>query len=309
MLELRHAQLLAMSELSVFFNQTNKREDFGKEARQERKRLVNGKTFLVSCHRSLIQNLNDTYLGADVEMSRKNLADAYIKELSIALEKTSNKVDRIREVRRWSRSRLVKEVGVYSGTQRSKSSFVKEVHEYLGIKPSSELDSQVYFCNVIGKWMSSGDVKVTHIIPWSWDCKAMDYAFGSQEKCLESNRNGVCLQRKIERAFDKCEVTIVPVSVENTPTKWKIVVLKDSIANNLFYVDVDPYTNKRVFWKWSDIDGRQLTFFNDNRPARRFLYLRHILALIHAKQNPWLNYRQKVPCGEVWVSSAKSEEH
>ncbi|KAI4157101.1 MAG: hypothetical protein LQ342_008521 [Letrouitia transgressa] len=290
-LELRRAQLLAMSESSTFFNQTNKeKEDFKKEVRQERKRLVTEKTFLLSCHRSLIQDLNDTNLGEDVGLSRQTLVDAYIKELRLALEKASDKIDKTIKVPRWSRKR-----------------FANEVHEYLGTNPPREEGAaKKCFCNVIGDWISIADAKVAHIVPWSWDSKAMDYAFGSQEKCLESKRNGLCLQENVEKAFDKCEVTIVPLSVESTPTEWKIIVLKDSIAQNVVYQDSGE-RGKRVFWRWSDLDGRQLTFLNNNRPARRFLYLRHTLALINAKEKQWLDYPQKVPPGEVWANPDKSE--
>ncbi|KAL9607825.1 MAG: hypothetical protein Q9167_007298 [Letrouitia subvulpina] len=238
-LELRCAQLRAMSESSTFFTQNNKKkEDFEKEARRERKRLVTEKIILLSCRRSLVQDLNDTCLGEDVGISRQKLADAYIDELTIALEKSSSESEKNIKVPRWKRKK-----------------FAKEVHSYLGTKRGGRTKGHWNFCNVMGIWLPSSNTKVAQIVPWSWDYKTLDYAF----------------------------------------------------VNNVVCKYGPPFGSKEVVWRWSDLDGRQLTFLNNNRPARRFLYLRHALALICAKENQWADYQQKVPPGEVWASPAKNE--
>ena len=63
----------------------------------------------------------------------------------------------------------------------------------------------------------------------------------------------------------------------------------------------------RELWGWRETDGRKLSFRNDNRPARRFLYLRYALAWLHAEDKSWPDFKEKVPPGEVWATSNKSD--
>jgi len=46
---------------------------------------------------------------------------------------------------------------------------------------------------------------------------------------------------------------------------------------------------------------------NDNRPARRYLYFRYVMALMHAEFQKWANYRDKVPPGHIWASPCKPD--
>ena len=65
-------------------------------------------------------------------------------------------------------------------------------------------------------------------------------------------------------------------------------------------------TDRKV-WKFKDIDGRKLRFYNGNRPARRYLYLRYALAWLHADDNKWPGFKEKVPAGKVWASTNKPD--
>ena len=129
--------------------------------------------------------------------------------------------------------------------------------------------------------------------------------FGSDEPPLTSRRNGLSLQIKIEEAFDNCSIVIVPVdSVESTPTEWKILLLNTAKRDKVFFRDMFKATDREL-WRWRDIDGRKLSFRNDKRPARRFLYMRYTLAWLHAEDKSWPGFKEKVPPGEVWKSPNK----
>ncbi|KAL8957622.1 MAG: hypothetical protein Q9183_006009 [Haloplaca sp. 2 TL-2023] len=75
---------------------------------------------------------------------------------------------------------------------------------------------------------------------------------------------------------------------------------------NPFFTDLVNLTDRKV-WKFKDIDGRKLTFNNMNRPARRYLYLRYTLAWLHANDENWPGFKEKVPPGKVWASPNKPE--
>lgn len=50
-------------------------------------------------------------------------------------------------------------------------------------------------------------------------------------------------------------------------------------------------TTGHQIWKWKDIDGRKLTFGNNDRPARRPLYSRYALAYMISKDKNRPGYR------------------
>ena len=56
---------------------------------------------------------------------------------------------------------------------------------------------------------------------------------------------------------------------------------------------------------WQDIDGRKLSFLNDNRPARRYLYMRYALAWLNAERQGYENFKIKVPPGTIWACPDK----
>ena len=57
---------------------------------------------------------------------------------------------------------------------------------------------------------------------------------------------------------------------------------------------------------FKDIDGRSLTFQNDQRPARRYLYFRYCMAIWHAQKRNW-KIETKVPRGNIWASPNKPD--
>lgn len=86
----------------------------------------------------------------------------------------------------------------------------------------------------------------------------------------------------------------------------KVVLLNTAEKDNTFFRDMFK-ANDRELWRWRDIDGRKLSFRNNNRPARRFLYLRYTLAWLHAEDKSWPGFKEKAPPGEVWASPNKPD--
>ena len=93
--------------------------------------------------------------------------------------------------------------------------------------------------------------------------------------------------------------------MESNPIEWKIVLLNAAERDKVFFTDMFNVTDRQL-WRWRDIDGRKLSFCNDNRPARRFLYMRYTLAWLHADDH-WPGFKEKVPPGKVWASPNKPD--
>lgn len=244
------------------------------------------KICLLADRNILEQDLNDTVTD------HKELEEAYINELRMSLETASSSKEK------------------FSGMKTPKldrKNFQRQVNEYLDTEEvfPGTTDTKKW-CNVIGAWLPSNAVTCAHIVPFSFNTKDMAHMFGSDEPPLTSKRNGLSLQNKIEEAFDNCWVALVPVdSVESNPIEWKIILLNSAEKDHVFFGDQFNQTSQKT-WRWRDIDGRKLTFRNNNRPARRFLYMRYTLAWLHAEGRSW-NFKEKVPPGEVWASPNKPD--
>ena len=282
-LELKALERKALREATEFFEKTGRsKTELMAAVMEDEKGLISEKAILLSQRKSFEGDLND------VDTSKTQLAAAYITELRNSLELASNTRQRVPGLK---------------APRLERKQFAEIVHKYLGTA------SENYkFCLVLGSWRPC-DIKCAHIIPFSFYTKEMGHMFGSDEAPLTSRRNGLSLHAKIEEAFDNCWVTIVPLdSVASIPTEWKIIVLNPSIKDNVFNIESSPPDAPLIHrkeWRWRDIDGRRLTFLNDNRPARRFLYMRYTLAWLHAEANKWVGFKEKVPRGEVWASPKK----
>ena len=286
-LELLDNKKRATTEAKSFFGEvkTSQSQLLAMIKKEERPLLLE-KTFLLSQRKVLAEDLSD------IVESKQALDDAYIKELRISLEPASPSQE--------------KSPGLES-PRLDRPKFQKLVFRYLRTRKVTKAGNVRKFCNVLGHLLQTGDVRCAHIIPFSWNNKAMGHMFGSLEPPLTSRRNGLGLQTKIEKAFDKCWLAIVPSgSIDATPTEWKVVLLNPHVRDEVFFVDVFKITGRRS-WRYKDIDGRKLTFRNQNRPARRFLYLRYTLAWLHAEQNSWPDFKTKVPPGDIWATPNKPE--
>lgn len=288
-LRVRTAEKQALSEARVFFDEVGKPKTVLVAAiAGNEKALLSEKAILLSQRKTLKEDLDDLVI------SKGQLEEAYITELRISLDAASS-----------SKTKLF---GLKS-PRLDRMSFQDSVHAYLETRSKNvtDPDDAAQWCNVIGNWLPSNSVKCAHIIPFSWNTKDMAHLFGSDEPPLTSRRNGLSLQKKIEEGFDNCWVTIVPDgSVESTPTEWKLILLNSDVKDDMFFTDVLGLTDRRI-WRWRDIDGRRLAFQNDNRPARRFLYMRYTLAWLHAADKSWPNFQEKVPPGTVWASPNKPD--
>lgn len=247
------------------------------------RRLLFEKAYLLSDSKSIEGDLND------IVYDKNELLKAYLNELRMSMEVAVS-----------AKTKPVDSKALRLGNKE----FSDAVYDYLGTRRVLEGGCMLYFCNVLGLELGQFEVECARIVPSSWNTKEFAYMFGA-DGSFASKRNGLSLQHRIGEAFDNCWLTIVPIeTVQATPTEWKVVLLNESVRNNTFCVK--SYESGEN-WTWKDIDGRKLTFLNDNRPARRFLYLRYILAELQADKNAWPGFKDKFPPAEVWASPNKPD--
>ncbi|KAL8931480.1 MAG: hypothetical protein Q9216_007188 [Gyalolechia sp. 2 TL-2023] len=187
--------------------------------------------------------------------------------------------------------------------RRSRSDFKDNLTVYL--TPTDSQHPDELFCNAMGEFVPQMYMKTTPIIPFTFQSRELDYLFGTETSALESERNGLFLVRTVAQQFDNLKITIVPdSSLDIYPIEWKFVVLDPTLLDKTCFVSfVDPPRLTR----FRDLDGRRLRFRNDNRPARRYLYFKHAMAVMHARIQKFPGSEEKIPSGTMWATPDKRD--
>lgn len=286
-------QKKALREGDSFFDTSSKsRAELLSEVEQEDRDLENEEKVLMSQRKTLEEDLKDIVTAKqEIEPAYfTEVRDAYINELRWSL---------------YAASRANQKIPGEKVPRLERKPFRTTVEEYLGTRCNVK-DEQLAWCNVMGLWFDPAQIKCAHIVPYSWNLKDTSHMFGSGEPALVSKRNGLSLLAKIEEAFDNCWIAFVPITIDPTPTQWKVVLLNTLVEDNTIFTQFRDSPNQKI-WRWRDIHGRHLQFKNDNRPARRFLYMRYTLAWLHAEEKKWPDFKSRVPPGTVWATPNKPE--
>lgn len=86
---------------------------------------------------------------------------------------------------------------------------------------------------------------------------------------------GITLLGKIEAALDSGNIVFVP----DKPAIGEDIVWRCVLLNQ----DNAPHEYMKP-GKWGELDGKELVFLTPNRPARRYLYLRYVITILHWKR-------------------------
>ena len=158
----------------------------------------------------------------------------------------------------------------------NQGAFRKGLENYYDATQITEDGEKQVWCVVTG-WHESSQVRAAHIIPKSLSSGELEYLYGSGGDIPSDYRNGLMLYSKIEEALDSGRIVIFPLpSQEDELTEWKVVLTDKTIRKRQITGGLYPVT-------FTDIDGKKLVFRNNNRPARRYLYLRFIMTFLHCK--------------------------
>jgi hypothetical protein len=167
-----------------------------------------------------------------------------------------------------------------------------------GAAPSQENRDYKGFvrCALTGEFSRAFNVNAAHIVPYSLGEELACYIFGAGQG-LRLNRPENCLMmnKEIEQAFDNGNITLFPVDPTARPVlRWKIILVNQDARNQI----LDMKTVERI----GDLDGKEITFLTEQRPASRFLYYHFVMSLLlcRARENPgwetlWLQYGKTEP--------------
>ena len=234
----------------------------------------------------LIVQKQKPFIRENIQDSKQATQDAYIEDL-------------------YNSWRLVSEEGQKQFKKRAldRNKFRKSCETYLAsVKGDNPFETKMAFCQILG-WQVAANVRCAHIVPFCFQSKELSYMFGADDAALHSRRNGLFLNQVIEKGWDNGWMVIVPdETVDQTPTEWKVILLNESVRKQMVARDVDGKITV-----WGDFDGQRLRFQNQNRPARRYLYLRYVMAYMHAEKAGYPNFKEKIPSGTMWASPGKKD--
>ncbi|CRG92559.1 Pc12g04220 [Talaromyces islandicus] len=152
-----------------------------------------------------------------------------------------------------------------ASAKQSKSTFDSKRFKDGVLKAYNAIDAsgdvKKAWCHVSHYWYKRSAVKAAHLVP----------------KTLSDPEIGITLYQTIEEALDQGAIVIIPKPVGDE-TRWECVLVDKSKAN---HTAIDLPTGDI---KWRDLDHQELEFKSETRPARRYLYFRFIITVIHAKR-------------------------
>jgi HNH endonuclease len=157
-------------------------------------------------------------------------------------------------------------------------------------------------CTILGEYMSKEVVVAAHIVPAHLGVELADYIFGPGSGTrLFSIDNCLILISVIEKAFDKGSLAIVPVDASEKPIRrWKTVLLNEAVRNQRI---LGPSEGD-----YGDLDGKEIEFYSDHRPAARFLYYHFVVSLLRcrrARMPGWETVWAKLRTGRPWSTPGR----
>ncbi|KAF7714342.1 Uncharacterized protein PECH_003048 [Penicillium ucsense] len=190
----------------------------------------------------------------------------------------------------------------------NKKQFKEDVNQLYGIndqRPSNEFN----WCHVLGIWRPAATIKAAHIVPKSLRAGDLRHIFGYTNDIASDPQNAICLSSVIERHLDQGNLVIVPAPGDFTvPTTWRCLVLdrskdKDIVCDCKEIKSLEETPGRRdAFVRVKDLHNRPLTFLNDKRPRRRYLYFRFIMSYLNAKRQNMVNLSVPLETKQFWPS-------
>ena len=140
------------------------------------------------------------------------------------------------------------------------------------------------WCCITQRYYDKDKVRAVRIVPHAVGPGLVDYILGTGSGLrLDTADNCLLMHQDAERSFRKGHFVLIPVDASESPIlRWRIQMANlEAINKDLVNVTL------------GDIDGKEVLFKNNSRPAVRFLYYRFIMTLILNKSyrlRGWTKY-------------------
>ena len=152
------------------------------------------------------------------------------------------------------------------------------------------------WCAISGSYFQKKYMKAAHIVPHRIGPDAVDYIFekGAGAR-LNTADNCLMMHNTVENEFDNGSFVLLPVDAAEKPIKrWKIQITNLAAINS----DLGHETIK-------SLNGKEIQFKNENRPAARFLYFHFVITLLRNKRDRsagWDKYLSELPSGKPFAT-------
>ena len=181
----------------------------------------------------------------------------------------------------------IKGTGAGSRDTSQQGNFRRTMIEVYGAKHSTE---PWIWDPIIGDYLDEELIQASHLFPYMHGQDTMDAIFGKKRpEELFSPRNGLLLCTKLERYFDAGKFVIVP-DIPSFQGKALVSAVKYWLEGEprefrVRLIDPDWEKIDERLYKFKDLtfrqlDGRQLKFRTDFRPAARYLYFHYCVQML-----------------------------
>ena len=152
------------------------------------------------------------------------------------------------------------------------------------------------WCCISRLYHDQSQVRAVHIVPHALGPELVDYIFGSGSGLrLDTVDNCLLVHEYVEKALEDGNIVLIPVDASERPIRrWKIQMTNSGATEKIL-----PEVTL------SGLDGKEVLFKNDNRPAVRFLYYHFIMTLLRNKRNRqlgWKKYSVELPAGRPFAA-------
>ncbi|KAI9773301.1 MAG: hypothetical protein M1839_002161 [Geoglossum umbratile] len=163
-------------------------------------------------------------------------------------------------------------------------------------------DEDGLWCPILKEYALPLYRTAAHIVPHSIGYSNAGYLFGEPSRGAEiiwSMGNGLVMDSALEKQFDKGDFVLVPIPTEpGQPSRWRFVLMNEKLRT--YKIEV-----RSRYKKIGDLDGTELEFKNENRPAHRFLYYHFVSTLlryVRYEKPGWAEKRVNLPTGKIWAT-------
>lgn len=190
-------------------------------------------------------------------------------------------------------------LGISTGMGRRDSSEQSDFRKALvEASNAAHPTDEAVWCPVLSKWVAVDYSTAAHLFSYKHGQAMMDAIFGREEGAdpeLFSPRNGMIMDTRAEKKFDKGLFTIVPLVSDkpseaetaawhaSDPKRYQIRITDAKAPGMSAKIDVgDPRT-------WNDLDGKEVSFRNHFRPRARYLYFVYCCTMLRCS---WQNQKE-----------------
>ena len=156
-------------------------------------------------------------------------------------------------------------------------------------------EDKIWYC-VTRRYYDREKVRAVHIVPHALGLELVDYIFGTGSGLrLDTADKCLSMHEDVEQSFSNDNFVLIPIDASEIPIlRWRIQMTNLAAINS----DLGKVT-------LGDVDGKEVLFKNDNRPASRFLYYHFIVTLLCNKRNRqpgWAKYSVELPIGRPFAT-------